>query len=331
MKGAFFTNDTNNISYIYSLGRMENLSSECNLIKQVINSDNFDEHLNELNEVEVGFGTWGLTTELAKKVAKLPNLKVLFYAAGSVNDFAPYFIENGKKVVSAASANAIPVAQFTFAQILLSFKGYYQNLIEYKDKENFGKNFIPTGPGVFKESVSLLGFGNIAKELTKLLKTCNIPIHVYDPYLSHESADAFGVRKVSLPEAFSLSHVVSNHMPNKPETVEIINYDLLKMMRNRSTFINTGRGEQVNQFDLENFLLKRKDVCALLDVTVPFVPPANSFFYSTNNVFLTSHIAGSMGDEVVRMADYIIDEYLLWKYTGKLDNEIKLEQLKLIA
>ena len=55
-------------------------------------------------------------------------------------------------------------------------------------------------------------------------------------------------------------------------------------------------------------LRKRRDICALLDVTIDEPPMEGSDFYKLDNIFLTPHIAGSQANEVERMAEYIIDE-----------------------
>ena len=61
-------------------------------------------------------------------LAYFPSLKAVFYAAGSVQGFAREYLEAGVQVFSAWAANAVPVAEFTVAQILLAGKGYFQGL-----------------------------------------------------------------------------------------------------------------------------------------------------------------------------------------------------------
>ena len=78
------------------------------------------------------------------------------------------------------------------------------------------------------------------------------------------------------------------------------------------TFINTGRGAQVNEDDLIAVLHERPDLTALIDVTYPEPPLPDSEFYNMPNVRLSSHIAGSMNNEVHRMADYMIEEFKRW-------------------
>ena len=83
--------------------------------------------------------------------------------------------------------------------------------------------------------------------------------------------------------------------------------------------------------DLIGVLEKRADLTALLDVTFPEPPEEDSAFYTLPNVQLSSHIAGSMNDEVVRMADYAIEEFLRWEQGEALKYQVTLEMLETMA
>jgi len=61
--------------------------------------------------------------------------------------------------------------------------------------------------------------------------------------------------------------------------------------------------------DLIAVLRERPDLTAVLDVTYPEPPAPDSPFYTLPNCFLTPHIAGSSGNEVRRMASYMMEEY----------------------
>ncbi len=331
VKAAFICDSPKNIDYVYAKGRRERLAEIVDLYDVVIESRNFHEHAKCLEQLEVIFSTWGMPKLSKEQLNMLPNLKAVFYAAGSVKGFAVPLLERGITVVSAWAANAIPVAEFTLAQILLACKGYFKNIIDSKNPavRIGGKPF--TGKGNFGETISLLGAGKIGRKLIELLKNFELEVQVYDPYLSEEEARSLGVKKVSLEEAFATGYVVSNHVPNTPETMGMLNRRLFEMMRQDATFINTGRGATVVEEDLIATLKKRPDIVALLDVTWPEPPVETSEFYKLPNVYLTSHIAGSLGDEVVRMADYCIEEFLAWKEGRPLKYAVNLEMLETMA
>jgi phosphoglycerate dehydrogenase-like enzyme len=87
---------------------------------------------------------------------------------------------------------------------------------------------------------------------------------------------------------------------------------LFRAMRSGATFINTGRGATVDEKALIRVFGANPSLTALLDVTYPEPPVESSPLFDLPNVFLTSHIAGAAGDEVVRMADLCIEEFEAW-------------------
>ena len=83
--------------------------------------------------------------------------------------------------------------------------------------------------------------------------------------------------------------------------------------------------------DLIGVLRERPDLTALLDVTDPEPPLEGSEFYTLPNVHLSSHIAGSQGDEILRQADYAIAEFENWAAGRPLRYRVTLEMLKTMA
>lgn len=334
MKAAFFNvgngfEPGSTLANVYGAERRARLAAMTDLHPEVIGLANFDQHAAALAPVEVIFSTWGMPTLSDAHLDRLPRLKAVFYAAGSVKSFAEPLLKRGIVVVGANTANAVPVAEFTLAQILMACKGYMRNTREFKNPSVYGSAY--RGPGVYGETVALLGAGAIGRKLIELLKPFNLKVVVVDPYLSDADAARLGVRKVSMEEAFSAAFVVSNHLPNLPSICEILKGSLFQRMRQGATFINTGRGAQVVEPDLIAVLKERPDLTALLDVTLPEPPEAGSAFYALPNVHLTTHIAGSLNDEVVRMADLVIEEFVAWRDGKPLRYAITPEQFAIMA
>ena len=172
----------------------------------------------------------------------------------------------------------------------------------------------------------------IGRTLIKLLKPFDLKVIVWDPFLSDEEAKELGVEKLpSLSEAFQRGLVVTNHLANVPGTRGLLTAELFTSMRQGASFINTGRGATAVEEDLINVLRERADLTALLDVTYPEPPTPDSPFYALPNVHLTSHIAGSLGDEVVRMADYAIEEFQTWQQGQPLRYAVTREMLPTLA
>jgi phosphoglycerate dehydrogenase-like enzyme len=153
----------------------------------------------------------------------------------------------------------------------------------------------------------------------------------YDPFLSKERADALGVKHVELEELFSTAQVVSNHLANNKQTKGMLNRKLFEKLVPFATFLNTGRGAQVVEDDLVQVLQARPDLTAVLDVTYPEPPEADHPFYTLPNCFLTPHIAGSLGDEVVRMAEYMAEELAAYLAGTPTRYEVSEKMLETMA
>jgi phosphoglycerate dehydrogenase-like enzyme len=318
------------LARVYAQGRYEKIAARAKLFPHNITSSNFEEYASQLQSLEVIFSTWGMPRLSSAQLRYLPNLRAVFYAAGSVRNFAYPFLERDILVVSAWAANAVPVAEYVVAQILLSTKGYFRNVNACKTPE--GRAGAPfQGSGNFGETVAILGAGQIGRKVIELLRPFNLKVIVFDPFLSNSDAVLLGAEKVSLEEAFARGYVVTNHIANLPATVGLLNKPLFTSLRPDATFINTGRGATVIESDLCEVLAARPDLTALLDVTNPEPPHPNSPFYNLPNVHLTSHIAGSIGDEVVRMADYMIEEFDNWIAGEPLQYAVTLPMLETMA
>ena len=68
---------------------------------------------------------------------------------------------------------------------------------------------------------------------------------------------------------------------------------------------------------------ERKDLTCLLDVTYPEPPAADSKLYTLDNIVLSPHIAGSVNDEVFRMSDCMLEEYVRFASGEETLYEIK--------
>jgi phosphoglycerate dehydrogenase-like enzyme len=328
-QAVMLNNNPKRCAEVYGKGRWERLVEVTDLHPQIITGDDLPGRAAELSGVEAVFSTWGIPSLGADELRHLPALKIVFYAAGSVRSFAPALLAQGIRVVSSWAANAVPVAEFSLAQILLSCKGYWRNVNEFTGPEHRGSAF--RGTGNYGETVGIIGAGMVGRALIELLRPFALRVVVHDPYLSEEDARAMGVDKVSLEELFAQSYVVSNHLPNLEALRGMLDGALFECMRPEATFINTGRGAQVLEADLIRVLQSRPDLTALLDVTFPEPPEQDSPFYTLPNVRLSTHVAGSLGDEVVRMADYAIDEFQRWEKSEPLLYEVTPELLERMA
>ncbi len=258
------------------------------------------------------FSTWGMPKFTEDEIDRcFPRLKAVFYAAGTVQAFARPFLNRGIRVFSAWAANAVPVAEYTVAQILLANTGYFQacarfsqGLAHHRSSQHHAALF----PGNYGCKVGLIGVGMIGSMVAERLKAYHLEVLAFDPFLSDVRAAELGVQKVPLDVLFAECQTISNHLANNPATVGMLNASCFDRMKPNGVFLNTGRGAQVVEADLCRALTEQPERTAVLDVTLPEPPGAGSPLYTLPNVILTPHIAGSKGDEVRRMSEYMLTQ-----------------------
>lgn len=332
MTALFVTRRFWNVDAVYSAEMQEKLKSELDFLAPVKSMEELDARKEELRKVDYIFSTWGMLPLTKEQITEyFPNLKSVFYAAGTVQYFARPFLELGISVHSAWRANGIPVAEVTVSQIILANKGFFRRRVHSREEwTNHDPHVIY--PGNYGTRIGLLGAGMIGSRVIELLRPYDFEILVYDPFLSDERAEALGVKKTSLEELFETCHVISNHIANLPETKGIISRDLLSRMQENAVFINTGRAAQVDMDALIDEMKAHPNRLALLDVTDPEEPPrAESELYTIDNIFLTPHIAGSIGYETHRLADFMYEEYKKVSAGEEPDHTVTLKMLDTMA
>ncbi len=296
---------------IYLSKNYKNIKNVYCIDDTVYNKDDLLNNPDLFKDTEYIFSSWGMPVLCEDEInACLPSLKAVFYGAGSVQAFARPFLNCGVKVFSAWAANAVPVAEYTVAQIILANKGFYQSsLIAKTGNRDKASAHFRAHIGNYDTKIGIIGAGMIGKLVINMLKAYRLNVMVFDPFLPDEKAKELGVTKCSLEALFKECQVVSNHLANNNETKGMLKDEHFASMLPYSTFINTGRGAQVVENDLINVLKTRSDLTAVLDVTMPEPPEADSEFYTLPNCILTPHIAGSAGNEVRRMGEYMKAEY----------------------
>ena len=322
------------VDYVYTdeqLLRLEQTAGLCS--RHVFTVEQLAADPAAFADVDWVFSTWGMPSMTEQQIASLlPALKGVFYGAGSVQPFARPFLARGVRVFSAWQANAVPVAEMTVAQILLANKGYFAAMpLHSTGRRAEGLAACRSYPGNYGCKVGIIAAGQIGRMVIRALAQRRLQVLVYDPFLSDEDAAALGAQKVDLPTLFRECQTISNHLPNIPTTQRMLDHSLFSLMKPNATFINTGRGAQLVEADLVRALQEQPARMALIDVTDPEVLPEDHIFYRMPNVLLTPHIAGSMQDEVHRMAEYMLEEFARVQSGEKPLYEVSAKMLETMA
>jgi phosphoglycerate dehydrogenase-like enzyme len=309
------------------LGRLRAQADRLNVITP---GDAWRDHLDRLRETEIIFSGWGAPRMDAEFLDRVPKLRAIFYAGGSVRYFITEAVwQRGVRVSTAQAINAIPVAEYTVSALLLGLKRFWHYARVTRDTRDFPVE--RPMPGAFGSVVGLVSYGTIARLVRARLRSLELEVIVYDPFLSDEEARREGVRKVGLDELFATADAVSVHTPHLPDTTGLIRGRHLGNMRTGALFLNTARGEVVNEPEMVQTLRRRTDLTAVLDVTAPEPPAPDSPLYTLPNVVVTPHIAGSVGRECLRMGAAMLEEYERFRAGRPLRWEITADRAELIA
>jgi phosphoglycerate dehydrogenase-like enzyme len=260
-----------------------------------------------LKQAEAILSGWGAPRMDEELLAAAPNLRAVFYAAGSIRGVVTEaFWRRGIVITSAYAANAVPVAEYTLSQILFCLKFGWRFVAAYKQARKWSKR--PDPPGAYGSTVGIISLGMIGRLVCKLLRPFDVKVLAFDPYVDASVAGELNVELCSLDDVFRRSDVVSLHTPNLPETQGMVTGAHFDMMKPGAAFINTARGAIVRESEMIEALRRRIDLQAVLDVTHPEPPVPDSPLYDLPNVVLTPHIAGSMAGECRRMGRYMLEE-----------------------
>ncbi|MER6067815.1 hydroxyacid dehydrogenase [Streptomyces sp. NPDC001817] len=261
-----------------------------------------------LATAEVLITGWGCPHLDAGVLTTVPKLRAVLHAAGSVRSLVGEALwKHGVTVSSAVTGNAVPVAEYTLAMILLVGKDAFDHRERYRRTHAQPNPAETADTGNLGRRVGVVGASRVGRRLMELLRPFDLTVLLHDPYVSPSDAAALGAELLSLEELLRRSDIVSLHAPDIPETHHMLDRSRLALLRDGGVLINTARGALVDHEALTEELVSGR-LRAVLDVTEPEPLPAGSPLYRLPNVFLTPHIAGSLGNELERLGTIVVAE-----------------------
>ncbi|PTX99490.1 glycerate dehydrogenase [Verrucomicrobia bacterium LW23] len=306
MKGAFLL-PTHCYNLIYGEKERADIARLLDMSAGHIPTEELETRQGELRDVEVIFSGWGSPRLTPHVLGMMPNLKAYLYGAGTLRHVVTdEFWERSIPVCSAYAANAVPVTEFSLSQILYCLKQGWQHALRTKADRSYHRS--STVAGAFGSTVGLISMGMIGRMVTARLKSFDLNVIAYDPFLTTDAAQELGVESVSLMEVFERADVVSVHAPWLPETEKMIRAEHIRAMRPGASLLNTARGAVIDEAGLVEALRERTDLVAVLDVVWPEPPPSDSPLFDLPNIIITPHIAGSMNAECQRMGRLMYEE-----------------------
>jgi phosphoglycerate dehydrogenase-like enzyme len=259
--------------------------------------------------VEVLVTGWGVPAIGPGELDTFTALRGIVHWGGGIGFLDEQAVARGIRISSARAANAIPVAEFTVAMITLAAKDAFWASRTYCAEQRFvDREAELPRTGLYGTSVGIVGASSIGTLVIEKLAGSDVDVLLYDPYATADTADRLGVELVGdLVELAARSDILSIHSPEMPSTIGMISAAVLAALPDGATLINTARGALVDQDALIAELSSGR-LRAVLDVTEPDVLEPGHPLYTLPNVFLTPHLAGSMGNELRRLGRAAVAE-----------------------
>jgi len=233
----------------------------------------------------------------------------------------------GIYVANCPGKNSIAVAELAFALILALDRRVADNVIALRAGE-WNKKEFSKARGLFGRKLGLVGLGKIAQEMIPRARSFGMPVVAWSRSLTPEKAERLGVERMNSPlDVARAADIVSVHVALKPDTKMLINEAFFAAMNDGAYFINTSRGDVVDQNALVE-AIHAKGIRAGLDVFA--IEPTSAIadfedpIANETNVYGTHHIGASTDQAQEAIAAETVRIIKMFKETGQVPNVVNL-------
>jgi D-3-phosphoglycerate dehydrogenase len=234
----------------------------------------------------------------------------------------------GIYVSNCPGKNSIAVAELAFALILALDRRIADNVISLRAGQ-WNKAEFSKARGLFGKTLGLIGVGRIGTEMIPRARAFGMHVVAWSRSLTPERAEELGIeRKDSAIDVASTSDVVSVHLAMTPDTKSLCNAVFFRAMRPGSYFVNTSRGEVVDEEALRT-AMREKGVRAGLDVYAN--EPAggtgefkDELIQSPGILYGTHHIGASTDQAQEAIAAETVRIVRSFLETGRVPNVVNL-------
>ena len=207
--------------------------------------------------------------------------------------------------VAAATARGIPVtncpdtfidevADHAMTLLLAGFRRLIeQDRMVREGRWKEGRPALLQVPRLMGQTLGFIAFGRVARALSARAKPFGLRLMAYDPYIEEMMMLERGVLPATLSEVLEQSDFISMHAPATPEAKGMLKEKHFRQMKKSAIFINTGRGQTVDEAALIKALQENWIAHAALDVLEQEPPGHNNPLLSMPNVTLTAHVSSA--------------------------------------
>jgi D-3-phosphoglycerate dehydrogenase len=252
---------------------------------------------------------------LSKKfLSKFANLKIIISATTGLNHIdIEYCNKNKIKIIYLNKNNyklkkITSTSELTLSIILTAIRKlnhYYKNIFKISERYKYDvyqfKNY----------TIGIIGYGRVGKKLLNDLKYLKFNVFFYDVNKKFEKKKNY----LDLKKLLRVSDVITLNINYTNSNINFFNKRLFNQCKKKIIFVNTARGEVVNEKDLLNFLKKNKSSSAYLDVikdeTINYKKNIlYKYSRKNNNMFITPHLGGATIDALKETERIVMEQFI---------------------
>lgn len=212
------------------------------------------------------------------------------YGVGYNNIDVDYATKKGIVVTNTPKSTCEPTAELAFALLLAAGRrlGYYDRKLRIPRGIDWGIYGDP-GTSIFGKTLGIIGMGRIGQAIARRAIASGMDI-IYNNRnrLPQSIEEKYNAKYVSFEELLQTADYISLNAPSTPETIKLIGEKELNMMKPTCVFINTARGNMVDEAALAQSLKEEKIFAAGLDV-YENEPKIHPELLELDNVVLAPH------------------------------------------
>ncbi|NQX62772.1 hydroxyacid dehydrogenase [Paenibacillus qinlingensis] len=286
-----------------------------------------DEHVDSdqlaerIGDYDICITSWGSAKLDAGVLGRAHKLKFIGHAAGTVVPMVdPLVYELDMTVVNANTSLARSTAELAVALMLhgsWDLSGYSQRL----KQGGWTQNNRESVKGLYRQTIGLIGYGEISREVIRLLQPYEAEILLYSGNCSTEEAQELGVKLCSLEEVLSRSAIVSLHNTLTEKTRGMLGAKELSLLPDGALLVNTARGPIIEEEALLNELTSER-ISAALDVFDMEPLPKGHPLLQLSNAYCFPHIGGFNHYWKSKLGLLVVEDLARWINGEELHGEI---------
>ena len=230
--------------------------------------------------------------------------------------------ENGIIVMNTPQANTIATAEHTMAMMLAASR-HTAPAHQVVSTGQWEKSKF-TGQQLYRKTLGIIGFGQIARRVSNYAKSFNMDILAYDPFISESVAREYQVKLVNLEELLANSDYISLHTVATPETDKILNEKTLAQTKPGVIVINAARGKLIDEHALAQAVKSGQVKAAAVDVYRSEPPEKDHPLIGLDNVLTLPHLGASTQEAQRDVATQIVEQVVDALYERDFKNSINM-------